>query len=281
MQHFILRCKHCQKEYTYCTYGNGPDYGTEEGCSMEYCAECQKAIDKAFSAIPIKFKPERKEIKEPLLLELFSKIREEEQQKKKEEEEKNKIRFPVICSSTDPDNYDNIETYIHKNKKYQVKWNDETPDKKHLFVFMEYDILKGQFTKRPWRYEKKDSYSFHRNAWKMMLKPLTENDTKPIPVEPMSMPTGNLFFWDWDLTQQKREPFVYAPKQPQHVIQIHTSEATGEGVRQTVKHGWYQTKVKLAKGVTVKNLIDFVDYKYTYEKYDDEDIATITKIECV
>lgn len=278
MQHFILRCKHCQKEYTYCTYGNGPDYGTEEGCSMEYCAECQKAIDKAFSAIPVKFKPERKEIKEPLLLELFSKIREEEQQKKKENEGK---RFPVICSSTDPDNYDNIETYIHKNKKYQVKWNDETPDKKHLFVFMEYDILKGQFTKRPWRYEKKDSYSFHRNAWKMMLKPLTENDTKPIPVEPMSMPTGNLFFMDWDLTQQKREPFVYAPKPPQHVIQIHTSEATGEGVRLTVKHGWYQTKVKLAKGVTIKNLIDFVDYKYTYEKYDDEDIATITKIECV
>lgn len=281
MQHFILRCKHCQKEYTYCTYGNGPDYGTEEGCSMDYCAECQKAIDKAFSAIPVKFKPERKEIKEPLLLELFSKIREEEQQKKKEEEEKNKIVFPVICSSTDPDNYDNIETYIHKNKKYQVKWNDETPDKKHLFVFMEYDILKGQFTKRPWRYEEKDSYSFHRNTWKMMLKSLTENDTKPIPVEPMSKPMGNLFFMDWDFTQQKREPFVYAPKQPQHVIQIHTSEATGEGVRLTVKHGWYQTKVKLAKGVTVKNLIDFVDYKYTYEKYDDENIATITKIECV
>ncbi|MBQ2175699.1 MAG: hypothetical protein II453_11810 [Alphaproteobacteria bacterium] len=281
MQHFILRCKHCQKEYTYCTYGNGPEYGTEEGCSMDYCAECQKAIDKAFSAIPVKFKPERKEIKEPLLLELFSKIREEEQRKKKEEEEKNKISFPVICSSTDPDNYDNIETYMHKNKKYQVKWNDETPDEKHLFVFMEYDILKGQFTKRPWRYEKKDSYSFHRNAWKMMLKPLTEDDTKPLTVEPMSMPMGNLFFMDWDLTQQKREPSVYAPKPPQHVIQIHTSEATGECVRLTVKHGWYQTKVKLAKGVTVKNLIDFVDYKYTYEKYDDEDIATITKIECV
>lgn len=281
MQHFILRCKHCQKEYTYCTYGNGPDYGTEEGCSMEYCAECQKAIDKAFSVIPVKFKPERKEIKEPLLLELFSKIREEEQQKKKEEEEKNKIGFPVICYSTDPDNYDNIETYIHKNKKYQVKWNDKTPDKKHLFVFMEYDILKGCFTKRPWRYDEKDSYSFHRNAWKMMLKPLTENDTKPIPVEPMSMPIGNLFFMDWDSTQQKREPFVYAPKPPQHVIQIHTSEATGECVRLTVKYGWYQTKVKLAKGVTIKNLIDFVDYKYTYEKYDDEDIATITKIECV
>ena len=47
MQHYRLRCKHCGKEYTYCTYGNGPEYGTQEGCSMEYCAECQKAIDEA------------------------------------------------------------------------------------------------------------------------------------------------------------------------------------------------------------------------------------------
>lgn len=54
MQHFRLRCKHCQKEYTYCTYGNGPQYGTEEGCSMYYCAECQKAIDDALSKIPQK-----------------------------------------------------------------------------------------------------------------------------------------------------------------------------------------------------------------------------------
>ena len=35
MQHYRLRCKHCGKEYTYCTYGNGPEYGTQEGCSME------------------------------------------------------------------------------------------------------------------------------------------------------------------------------------------------------------------------------------------------------
>ena len=55
MQHYRLRCKHCGKEYTYCTYGNGPKYGTQEGCSMEYCAECQKAIDKALEAIPRRY----------------------------------------------------------------------------------------------------------------------------------------------------------------------------------------------------------------------------------
>lgn len=57
MQHLKLRCKHCHKEYTYCTYGNGPRYGTEDGCSMDYCAECQKAIDYVLSAIPQKCRP--------------------------------------------------------------------------------------------------------------------------------------------------------------------------------------------------------------------------------
>lgn len=54
MQHLIRRCKHCGKSYTYCTYGNGPEYGTQEGCSMEYCAECQNAINEALAKIPIR-----------------------------------------------------------------------------------------------------------------------------------------------------------------------------------------------------------------------------------
>jgi len=277
MQHFILRCKHCQKEYTYCTYGNGPAYGTEEGCSMEYCAECQQAIDKALCEIPVKFKAERKEINEPLLMELFTKIREEEQLKIMEQEKKNGIAFPTICASTDIDNYDNIETYIHKNKKYQVKWNDETPDEKHLFVFMEYDILKGQFTKCPWRYEKKDSYSFHHNAWKRILKSLTENNTKQFSVvEPMSMPTGKLFYNNWDVSSQKIEK-----KQPEHILNVFEREETGSQLKTTLQYGWYETTVMVDKNVNISNLLDFVDYKCTYEQYADEKIAKLTKIECV
>lgn len=48
MQHFLLRCKHCGRKYTYCTYGN------EDGCSMEYCGECQSAINKSLDKIPKK-----------------------------------------------------------------------------------------------------------------------------------------------------------------------------------------------------------------------------------
>ena len=55
MQHIYRRCKHCNKEYLYCTYGNGPDWGTEKYCSMDYCGECQKAIDDALSKIPERY----------------------------------------------------------------------------------------------------------------------------------------------------------------------------------------------------------------------------------
>ena len=55
MQHLLKRCKHCNKKYTYCTYGNGSIWGTEEHCSMDYCGECQTAINDALSKIPQKY----------------------------------------------------------------------------------------------------------------------------------------------------------------------------------------------------------------------------------
>lgn len=55
MEHIYCRCKHCGKTYTYCTYGNGPAYGTQEGCSREYCGDCQTAINKALERIPRRY----------------------------------------------------------------------------------------------------------------------------------------------------------------------------------------------------------------------------------
>lgn len=278
MQHFILRCKHCQKEYTYCTYGNGPEYGTEYGCSMDYCAECQKAIDNTFSAIPVKFKPQRKEINEPLLLELFSKIREE----KEIEKNNTSFQFPIICSNSDIDNYDNIETYIHKNKKYQVKWDDNTPDEKHLFIFMEYDILNDKYTNRPWRYDEKDSYGFHRNLMKNFLNTVK----KSISVKPMSEPVEKLFFddidIDWELNIPKPNKIDFVNLyEPQHILETHSLEDIGACIKSRVKNGFYKCKVKVKENINIDELIDYVDYKYTYEGYQDEDFVTITKIECV
>ena len=80
MEHLILRCNHCKKQYTYCTYGNGPEYGTEKDCTKEYCAECANAINNALKSIPIRFEGRPVKITDS-----------------KEEERINKI-FDIACS---------------------------------------------------------------------------------------------------------------------------------------------------------------------------------------
>ena len=75
MQHFKLRCKHCHTEYTYCTHGNGSEYGTEEGCSKEYCARCQKAIDNALAKIPVECQPKYMEIHDSRIFEMFERVK--------------------------------------------------------------------------------------------------------------------------------------------------------------------------------------------------------------
>lgn len=273
MQHYILRCKNCQREYTFCTYGNGPEYGTEEGCSMEYCSDCQKALD----SIPKKFEPREFEIKEPMLLTLFDKIRDENQPKVKAELNGNQL--PFIVSIPDRDNYDIIETIQHKNKLYKVKWDEDKPDKKHIFIMMEYDILNKKFTNKVWRYDGEDSYTQRRNATKILANSFMRLHTsKIVPLKEMTPPKGDLFFTDinWDINIPHKENH-----KKEHILRVHESTGDGLNLKLTAKYGWYQTKVKLAKGINVKNLIDFVDYKYTYEQYDDEDFATIVKIECV
>ena len=272
MQHFILRCKNCQREYTFCTYGNGPEYGTEEGCSMDYCSDCQKALD----SIPKKFEPREFEIKEPMLLTLFDKIRKEEEAKQADKEKES--FFPLVVSIPDRDNYDIIETIQHKNKLYKVKWDEDKPDKKHIFVMMEYDVLNKKFTNKVWRYDGEDSYSKRQNASKMMRKAMSiQKVNKLYPVKEMDEPSGFLWYVETPISKVEKKDL---PKK-ELILRTHELTDDGLGLKIRVKHGWYQTKVKLAKGIKVKNLIDFVDYKYTYEQYDDEDFATIVKIECI
>ena len=172
MQHFILRCKHCNKEYTYCTYGNGPEYGTEDGCSMDYCAECQTAINQALNKIPLKFEARQMEIKEPRLLDLFEKLRTEDKIRKRRAEETGLGNFPCICGCCgEKSNYDVIEEYHHNGKRYYVKWMDRKPSKKHVFIDMEYDLGNKKFTKHPWKYgENREYYIQYRNTAKDLVK---------------------------------------------------------------------------------------------------------------
>lgn len=180
MQHWILRCKHCNKEYTYCTYGNGPEYGTEEGCSQEYCAECQKAINEALSKIPVKFREELVEIDGSELQETFNNIKEAHIEN---------IAFPNIVScGFDSTDYDITEIYQYKNKRYEVKWNEETPEDKHTFVVKEYDIINKKVTKKEWRYEGPDRYSRRENLMKSFINARAKK---------LDMPTGELLYMDF------------------------------------------------------------------------------------
>ena len=264
MQHFILRCKHCQKEYTYCTYGNGPIYGTEEGCSMDYCAECQKAIDKALSQITVKFVAKPVEISEPRLLDVFKKIKDEYQTTNK-----NSFTFTQVVLFN-LNEYDIVETYIHNNKKYQIKWNEDTPDEKHIFLFMEYDVVNEQFTNKVWKFDEKDSYNYSSNSAKILQKHLDQHKNTE---STMPLPTGILLYngFDWDI-----DSFNVPKREPEHILRTVTVDATGEEIKRMVKN-----RVYMADLTEIAKLVDKVDYRFVYEKYDDENMKVITKVECV
>lgn len=153
MEHINIRCKHCKKEYTYCTYGNGPQYGTEEGCSKEYCAECQKAIDNALSKIPVKCKPIKVEItdeeeKKKILTQLYD---------IKTKSEKDNVFHTIMMLSS---NYDNIDKYTYNSKTYYVEYNDDTPNDEHLSIEMEYDIIPAKITSNPWKTTSRNTFQY-------------------------------------------------------------------------------------------------------------------------
>ena len=259
MEHFKIRCKHCQKEYIYCTYGNGPEYGTAKGCSMEYCAECQKAIDDALRKIPLKFRHEFVPIDEPLLLPVFQKIKSNESE----------YRFPTFTRMFCRGNYDNIDEYIHDGIIYRVEWDDDKPEGLHVSVDMEYDIENNKLTGKPWKTDEKDRYRHGRNSSKDLSCSLEKFTNEKTPVTPMEYPTGRLFFNDLKCDQSLT--FIKAKKE-KHRLCSYTYSQKGIGIKMDVKHGYGVDKKKIIfdNGVDPENLIDFVEYEYTVEGYEDE-----------
>lgn len=167
MEHIKIRCKHCKKEYIYCTYGNGPEYGTEEGCSKEYCAECQQTIDNALANIPVKFKPIKVEITD------------EKEKKKilsqlddiKTKSEKNDVFHLIRLLNS---NYDNIDIYTYNSKTYYVEYNDDTPNDKHLLIEMEYDITAEKVTSKVWKTIRGNTFQHGRSIKKEFEKVFKE-----------------------------------------------------------------------------------------------------------
>lgn len=266
MEHIKLRCKHCQKEYTYCTYGNGPEYGTEQGCSMEYCAECQKAIDKAFANIKVKFEPRYIEIKPTFGLDkLLEGIKEQPT-------DSSIFTFNVYCNGDN--GYDNVEEYTHNGKRYHVEYNDG--GEKHYFIQVEYDIENQKYnTEKPWRTDgNNDTYTFYRSLHRHTEKMTAAlANLKPRNLEP---PLGKLFFNDiiWDIETPKTKETSIKP----HVKDTWHYKMNGTEIRMRLIHGQGDSRVRLGKGIKEKDILGIMDYDVAFEQYQDENIITITSI---
>lgn len=266
MQHLRLRCKHCRREYIYCTYGNGPEYGTEAGCSMDYCAECQRAIDEALNKIPIKFGGKLMDIKPTdELLALFKRVREEV--KAEEEKALKNNDLPIIravpylgcCFGGEYDNYD-VCTY--KGRSFVIEWDDATPKDVHVSIEMEYDYIDKKFTDNYWRTDRRDGY-IHRRSIKV---------DDMLPVSPMAEPLGKLQYmdFDWDLNVPKPEKPIKIP----HERFTYTRTYDGNTVKRLIDKP-DRTKVAFHPS---EELYPFMDYEITYEKYRDEDFETIINV---
>lgn len=134
MQHYILRCKHCGVKYTYCTHGN------ENGCSIDYCGECQTVINDALSKKPKKIEKRLDYITDSeevfRLNEIFN------IEKSKYENEKKDLPRPIQLIGDW--GYKTVEKcYINSVEYYRCIKDDDTIDIK---VAKEYDLINNKYT---------------------------------------------------------------------------------------------------------------------------------------
>lgn len=182
MQHFRRRCKHCGKAYTYCTYGNGPEYGTQKGCSMDYCAECQNAIDDALAKKTIRI-VKKYTLVDAKEIERISKIFEEEKEKYYSTPKFLNLRKII------PDwNCESVEMcYIDKTEYYKCVEYDGTILYK---VAVEYDLIEGNFTGK--NYFENDVHDGYVPVAQFRLPKFYSE----VRVRPMNPPKGDLFYLD-------------------------------------------------------------------------------------
>ena len=195
MQHCRRRCKHCGKAYTYCTYGNGPEYGTQEGCSMDYCAECQNAINDALAKIPLRI-VKKYTLVDAKEIERISKIFEEEK-------EKSYSTSKIFTSRTMIPgwNCESVEMcYIDRTEYYKCVEYDGTILYK---VAVEYDVIEEKFTGK--KYFEVDVYNGYVPVAQFRI-PKFYSEVK---VKPISPPKGDLFYmipeWTVELNDNDKE----------------------------------------------------------------------------
>ena len=187
MEHLIFRCKHCNKEYLYCTYGNGEGYGTEKGCTREYCAECANAIQKALETIPVKYEGRKQLITDTKEFDIINSIFDK---CKKEFYDSSFLKVAKFITDT---GYDKIEGCYIKKVEYHrcTKENGEVD----IYCYKEFDLNNNKFTGKNY-FENKNPCEQYFLLSQLKLDKVFTKETKP-----MEPPIGKLFFDDfnWDI----------------------------------------------------------------------------------
>lgn len=194
MEHIICRCKNCQTPYTYCTYGNGPEYGTNKGCTREYCSECANAIAEALNKIPRKYTGIRQQITDPNEFEriysIFEKCKEIHYQQRN-------VQMARLIGDL---GYEKVEgCYINK-VEYHICTTVHGII--HIYAEKEFDLVKNEYTGR---------YFFRNdnpNEQYFLMQQLKFDCFKKDKITEMSMPepTGKLYYMDapeWDIIKKK------------------------------------------------------------------------------
>lgn len=183
MEHLIYRCKHCNKEYVYCTYGNGEEYGTEKHCTREYCGECGKAIQDALSNIPIKIEGRKQLITDSKEFDRINAIFD-----KCKNEFKKEYNTINACRIIPDLGYKSVEgCYINK-VEYHRCINDNGIV--HIYVFKEFDLINNKFTNKKY---------FQNNNPCERYFPLTQLKFSDINFKEKKLeaPTGKIWFDDF------------------------------------------------------------------------------------
>jgi hypothetical protein len=246
---------------------------------MDYCGECQTAIDNALGKIKVKFEPKFVEIKPTFgLPELLAGIKAEHNRKV----EGSDTPWPTIVCLNLPDcDYDNVEEYTHNGKTFRIAWDDFKENDRHYFVQMEYDIAKKDVTQKTWDAKSyKDSYRCGKSS-KHFFKKMCEATNEIFGTHPMELPKGNLFFLDfpseWEIQTPKLEK-----KKPEHKQREYTIEYSGSMLKSFAKDGRNSIDGKITAvppaWYNEEDVCDALEYKISISKYDDENVETITDI---
>lgn len=187
MQHWELRCKHCGRRYTYCTYGN------ENNCSTDYCGECQTAINEALSKIPKKITKRIDYLTdraEQLRLDSIFDIEKNRYDMKELTKVISSHSLPTFIPVVPNWGYKTIERcYINRVEYYRCIKDDGSFDIK---VAKEYDLINNEFTGELYIESDKNNGYEYTPVYQSSIP--TGQDS--VVEKPLSLPKGKLMYMD-------------------------------------------------------------------------------------